>query len=153
MEKRIHRNKRSEDQVNFKQAMHRVLFRYFKFIMFPRKALARILAFFALYLDKNSEDCIFMKGILKTWDLIHLPTCGWYLDCLLKRPPSSELSFCESLEPPLKGQITTTSKSQAKDSIKKGGKKKKATPEANNLEVIVDVSSVLEDVEVSIKFF
>jgi hypothetical protein len=34
-----------------------------------------------------------------------------------------------------------------------GVNKNKATPEANNLEVIVDVSSVLEDVEVSIKFF
>jgi hypothetical protein len=125
LDKGIHKNKSSEDQVNFKQAMKRVLFRYFKFVLFPKNALSRTLAFFAAYLDKDSEDCMFTKAILKAWDLVHLPTCGWYLDFPLKRPPSSEVILCESLEPALKGQIASTPKVQAKDSVKKGGKWKK----------------------------
>jgi hypothetical protein len=72
---------------------------------------------------------MFTKAILKAWDLVHLPTCGWYLDFPLKRPPSSEVILCESLEPALKGQIASTPKVQAKDSVKKGGKRKKSTPE------------------------
>jgi hypothetical protein len=35
MEKGVHKNKKVEDQVNFKPAMRRVLFRYFKFMLFP----------------------------------------------------------------------------------------------------------------------
>jgi hypothetical protein len=53
-DKGVHKNKSSEDQVNFKQAMRRVLFRYFKFVLFPKKALSRIPTFFAAYLDKDS---------------------------------------------------------------------------------------------------
>jgi hypothetical protein len=37
MEKGIHKNKRSKDQVNFKQAMWRVIFRYFKSYCFARR--------------------------------------------------------------------------------------------------------------------
>jgi hypothetical protein len=85
-DKGLHKNKSSEDQVNFKQAMRRVLFRYFKFVLFPKKALSRTPTFFVAYLDKDSEDCIFTEAILKAWDPVHLPTCGWYLDCPLKRP-------------------------------------------------------------------
>jgi hypothetical protein len=114
------------------------------------KALARTLAFFAICLDKNSEDCIFMEGILKAWDPVHLPTCGWHLDCPLKRLLSSEVSLRELLEPALKGQIASIPKTQAKDSVRKDVKKKKSTPEAKNSNLIVEVASFLEDVEASI---
>jgi hypothetical protein len=163
LDKGVHKNKSSEDQVNFKQAMRKVLFKYFKFILFPKKALSRISAFFAAYLDKDSEDCMLTEAILKAWDPVHLPICGWYLDCPLKRPPSSEVTLHESLEPALKGQIASTPKVQAKDSIKKGGKWKKSTPEvkkstpeakkytpmATNSDVVIEVASILEDVETS----
>jgi hypothetical protein len=156
LEKGVHKNKSSEDQVNFKQAMKRVLFRYFKFVLLLKKALFRTPAFFAAYLDKDSEDCMFTEAILKAWDPVHLPTCGWYLDCLLKRPPSFEVSLHESLEPTLKGQIASTPKVQAKDSVKKGGKRKKSTPEAKkstpmdtNFDVVIEVASIFEDVETS----
>jgi hypothetical protein len=69
------------------------------------------------------------------------------LDCPLKRPPSFEVSLHESLEPTLRGQIATTSKPQAKDSIRIGGKKKKLTPEAKSLDMVVDVTSIPEDVK------
>jgi hypothetical protein len=106
--KGIHKNKKAEDQVNFKQAIQRVLFRYFKFILIPSKALARTPTFFAAYLDKDSEDCMFTNDILKTWDLVHLPSCGWYLDCPLKRPPSYKVSLRKSLEHVLKSKIAST---------------------------------------------
>jgi hypothetical protein len=71
-------------------------------------------------------------------------------------PPSSEVTFRESLEPTLKGQIAPTSKAQAKDSVKKGGKwkkstpkAKKSTPEATNSNVVVEVASIPVDVEAS----
>jgi hypothetical protein len=100
--------------------MQRVIFRYFRLFLFSTKALARTSAFFATYLNKDSEDCMFTEGILKAWDLVHLPTHKWYLDCLLKRPLSSKVSLCKSLEPALKGQIASTTKPQAKNSIRKG---------------------------------
>jgi hypothetical protein len=163
LDKGVHKNKSSEDQVNFKQAMRRVLFRYFKFVLFPKIALSRTPAFFAAYLDKDSEDCMFTEAIFKAWDPVHLPTYWWYLDCLLKRPPSSEVTLRESLEPALKGQIASIPKVQAKDSVKKGGKRKKSTPEvkkstpeakksilvATNSNVVIEVASILEDVETS----
>jgi hypothetical protein len=170
LDKGVHKNKSSEDQVNFKQAMKRVLFRYFKFVLFPKKALSRTPTFFVAYLDKDNEDCMFTEAILKAWDPVHLPTCGWYLDCPLKKPPSFEVTLRESLEPTLKGQITSIPKVQAKDSIKKGGKQKKSTPKvkkstpeakksipeakkstpvATNSDVVIEVASILEDVETS----
>jgi hypothetical protein len=157
LDKGVNKNKSSEDQVNFKQAMRRVLFRNFKFILFPNKALSRIPPFFVTYLDKDSEDCMFTEAILKAWDPVHLPTCGWYLDCPLKRPPSSKVTLCESLEPALKGQIASTPKAQAKDSVKKDGKRKKLTPEAKksipeatNSDVVVEVASIPEDSTINI---
>jgi hypothetical protein len=149
--------------VNFKPAMRRVLFRYFKFVLFPFKALARTPTFFATFLDKDSEDCMFTKAILKAWDPVHLPTCGWYLDCPLKRPPSSEVILHESLEPALKGKIASTPNPQTKESVKKGGKKKKpspetekstpeakkSTPETKSTDLVVDLESLTEDLEAS----
>jgi hypothetical protein len=146
--------------------MRRVLFRYFKFVLFPNKALARTPAFFATYLDNNSEDCMFTEAILKAWDLVHFPTCGWYLDYPLKRPPSSEVSLRESLEPALIGQITSVPKAQTKAFVKKGGKRKKSTPEAKKstpetkkstpeaktstrADVVVDLATLPEDLEAS----
>jgi hypothetical protein len=146
--------------------MRRVLFRYFKFVLFPSKALARTPAFFATYLDNNSEDCMFTEAILKAWDLVHFPTCGWYLDYPLKRPPSSEVSLRESLEPALIGQITSVPKAQTKAFVKKGGKRKKSTPEAKKstpetkkstpeaktstrADVDVDLATLPEDLEAS----
>jgi hypothetical protein len=93
---------------------------------------------------------MFTEAILKVWDPVHLPTCRWYLDCPLKRPPSSEVSLRESLELALKGQIASAFKAQAKDSIKKGGKRKKSTPEAKTstpADVVVDLAALLEDLE------
>jgi hypothetical protein len=156
-EKGVHKNKKAEDQVNFKQAMRRVPFRYFKFILFPLKALARTPTFFATFLDKDSEECKFTEAILKAWDPVYLPTCGWYLDCPLKRPQSSEVSFHESLELALKGKIASTSNPQAKESVKKCGKRKKSsleakisTTEAKTVDLVVDLGAFPKDLEASI---
>jgi hypothetical protein len=45
--------------------------------------------------------------------------------------------------------LYTCPNAQAKDSIKKGGKRKKSTPEATNSDVVVEVASIFEDVEAS----
>jgi hypothetical protein len=155
-EKGIHKNKKVEDQVNFKQAMQGVLFRYFKFMLFPSKALARTPAFFSTFLDKDSEDCMFTEAILKAWNPVYLLTCGCNLDCPLKWPPSSEVSLRESLEPALKCKIASTPNPQAKDSVKKGGKRKKSSPEAKKstpkaktTDVVVDLEALREDLEAS----
>jgi hypothetical protein len=143
IEKEVHKNKKAEDQMNFKQAVRRVLFRYFKFILFSLKALARTPTFFATFLDKDSEDCMFTEAILKAWDPVHSPTCGWYLDCPLKRPPSSKVSLCESLEPALKGKIASTPNPQTKEFVKGRKRKlsspeaKKSTPEAKTTDLVV----------------
>jgi hypothetical protein len=86
LDKGIHKNKNFEDEVNFKQAMRRVLFRYFKFVLFSNKALARIPTFFTTYLDNNSEDCMFTEAILKAWDLVHYPHVGGTWTALLRCP-------------------------------------------------------------------
>jgi hypothetical protein len=93
---------------------------------------------------------MFTEGILKSWDPVHFLSCGWYLDCILKRPPSSEVSLHESLEPDLKDKIASTPKPQAKESVKKVGKRKKSTPEAKKLNVVLDVEALPENVEASI---
>ena len=134
--------------------MWKVLFRYFKFILFRSKTLARTPAFFATLLDKDSEDCMFTKAILKAWDPVHLSTCGWYLDYPLKKPPSSEVSFHESLEPTSKGKIASIPNLQAKDFVKKGGKRKKSSPvakksttKAKTTDVVVDLEAFPKDLE------
>jgi hypothetical protein len=129
VEKGIHKNKSSEDQLYFTEAMRRILYRYFKFILFPRKACARTPAYFASYLDIDNEDCMFTESIIKNWDPVHFPTCGWYLDCPLKRPPSFEISLRESLEPALIGQVTIVSKPPPTEKEKKGRKKKQVSPD------------------------
>ena len=72
---------------------------------------------------------MFTESIIKNWDPVHFPTCGWYLDCPLKRPPSFEISLRESLEPALIGQVTIVSKPPPTEKEKKGRKKKQVTPD------------------------
>jgi hypothetical protein len=52
----------------------------------------------------------------------------------------------------LKGKIASIPKPQLKEFLKKGGKRKKSTPEAKKLDV-VDVEALPEDVEASIVNF
>jgi hypothetical protein len=79
------------------------------------------------------------------------------LDCPLKKPPSSEVILRESLEPALKGKIASIPNPQEKESVKKGRKRKKpspetkkSTPETKSANLVVDLESLTEDLEASI---
>jgi hypothetical protein len=101
-EKGVHKNNPPEKQLNFAPALKRVVYRYFKFVLFPAHAISKSSAFFTDYKDTESKSSIYTEGILKSWSPIHLGTCAWYLDCPLKKPPSNEIALCDSLEPSLK---------------------------------------------------
>jgi len=66
VDKGIHINNKIDKQLNFKPAIQRVIYRYFKYVLFPAKAISKSPTFFANYLDKGSEDCMFTEEIMKS---------------------------------------------------------------------------------------
>lgn len=96
-----HKNKTKDQQPNFQPALRRILYRYFKYVLLPRKALSRVPAFFPTYLDTTSPECMFTPAILKAWDNCHYDRCGWYLDCPVKKPPPFDVQLRDSLQPTL----------------------------------------------------
>ena len=147
VDKGIHKNNKIDKQLNFKPAMQRVLYRYFKYVLFPAKAISKSPTFFANYLDKESEECMFTEEIMKSWDPIHWERCGWYLDCPLKRPPTFDIALRDSIEPALKGTAIVVSKTIDKDAAKKT---KKIKPKPKKL--VVQLDEVDEDVLVQDSF-
>jgi hypothetical protein len=105
--------------LNFDPALKRVVYRYFKFVLFPTHAISKSPAFFTDYKDTESENSMYTQGILKSWSLVHLETCAWYLDCPLKKPPSNEIALHDSLEPSLKSIEPAWPGGVAKDTSKK----------------------------------
>lgn len=97
----VHKNKTPEQMPNFTQAVKRVLFRYFKYILYPRKAVSKVPTFFTNYLDLTSSECMYTPAMLKAWDPVHYERCGWYMDCPPKRPPAFDVSLRDSLQPAL----------------------------------------------------
>ena len=86
-DKGTHKNNPPEKQHFFVQAVRRVMYRYFRYVLLPRKAISKVYVFFPNYLDIDSTDSMFTPAILKAWDPIHFQQCGWYLDCPVKKPP------------------------------------------------------------------
>jgi hypothetical protein len=118
-EKGVHKNNLIEKQLNFFPALKRVVYRYFKFVLFPAHAITKSPAFFSDYKDTESENSMYTQDILKSWNKVHLETWAWYLNCPLKKPPSSEIALCDSLEPSLKNCEATCPILVAKDTMKK----------------------------------
>jgi hypothetical protein len=94
-----HKNNPPEKQPFFIQAVRRVLYRYFRYVLLPRKAISKVPPFFPNYLDIESADSMFTPAIIKSWDPIHFQQCGWYLDCPLKKPPPFDIALRESIQP------------------------------------------------------
>ena len=94
-----HKNNPPEKQPFFVQAVRRVLYRYFRYVILPRKAISKVPAFFPNYLEIKSPDSMFTPAIRKTWDPIHFQQCGWYLDCLVKKPPPFDIAIRDFLQP------------------------------------------------------
>jgi hypothetical protein len=82
------------------------LYRYFKYILFPAKAVSRSPPLFVNYLDEESDEFMLTEGLMKQWDIVHWDRCGWYLDCPVYKPPSFDIALRDSLEPTLIGTGT-----------------------------------------------
>jgi hypothetical protein len=143
-EKGVHKNNPIEKQLNFFPALKHVVYRYFKFVLFPAHAITKSPAFFSDYKDTESENNMYTQGILKSWSKVHLETCAWYLDCPLKKPPSSEIALRDSLEPSLKNCEAIRSVLVAKDTVKKQKEPKPKEPKRKA--IIVDDSD--EDIAI-----
>jgi hypothetical protein len=128
-EKGVHKNNTPEKQLNFGPALKRVVYRYFKFVLFPAQAISKSPAFFTNYKDIESESSMYTQGILKSWSTVHLEACGWYLDCPLKKPPSFEIALHDSLEPSLKSFEPTHPSNIANDTSKKPKEPKPKQPQ------------------------
>ena len=94
-----HKNNPPEKQPFFVQDVRRVLYRYFRYVLLPRKAISKVHVFFPNYLDIDSTDSMFTPAIIKAWDPIHFQHCGWYLDCLVKKPPPFDIALRDSIQP------------------------------------------------------
>jgi hypothetical protein len=105
--------------LNFGPALKRVVYRYFKFVLFFAQAISKFPAFFTNYKDMESEDSMYTQGILNSWNTVHLETCAWYLDFPLKKPTSFDIALCDSLEPSIGNNEPIRSVSSAKDASKK----------------------------------
>jgi hypothetical protein len=134
----VHKNNTLEKQLDFGPALKRVVYKYFKYVLFPAHAISKSPAFFTDYKDIESESSMYTQGILKSWSTVHLEACAWYLDFPLKKPPSSEIALRNSLEPSLKNSEPTRLVSTAKETIKKPKEPKPKEPKYKA--IIVDDS-------------
>jgi hypothetical protein len=149
VEKGVHKNNPCEKQLGFKQAMQRTLYRYFKYVLFPAKAISKSPPFFDAYLDTGSEECMFTDGILRDWSAAHLEKCGWYLDTPLKRPPTFDVAFRNSVQPDLLGVEVVSSKSLEKVEGKKV-KKTRGNKAAPTMAVEVPVADPIMSIVVDL---
>ena len=94
-----HKNNPPDKQHFFVQAVRRVLYRYFRYVLLPRRAISKVPIFSPNYLDIESTDSMFTPAIIKTWDPIHFQQCGWYLDCPIKKPPLFDIALRDSIQP------------------------------------------------------
>ena len=108
----------------FYLAMRRVFYRYFKYVIFPAKAISKSPNSLANYLDIDSEKFMFTEGIIKSWDPMHFEKCGWYLDCLLKTPLTFDIILRDAIQPALKGATIVAPPIMDRDIAKKPRKTK-----------------------------
>jgi hypothetical protein len=121
-----HKNNPAEKQHFFVQVVRRVLYRYFRYVLLPRKAISKVPPFFPNYLDIESPDSMFTPTITKSWDPIHFSQCGWYLDCPLKKPPLFDIAFRDSIQPLLPSPVTSIPASQS-PTLAQGGSSRSKT--------------------------
>ena len=120
-----HKNNPPEKQHFFVQAVRRVLYRYFWYVLLLMKAISKVPPFSPNYLDIQSLDSMFTPAILKTWDLIHFHQCGWYLDCPLKKPPPFDIALRDSIQPLLPSPAASVPASQSPTPPKGGSSESK----------------------------
>lgn len=87
IEKTVHKNFTINKQYLFKPALHRVIYKYFKYVLFRAKTISRSQPFFLNYLENGSEDFMPIVGIMKQWDKVHCEGYG----CILTVPLTNHL--------------------------------------------------------------
>jgi hypothetical protein len=154
-EKRVHKNNPPEKQLKFGPALKRVVYRYFKFVLFPAHAISKSPTFFTDYKDTESKSSMYTQGILKSWSPVHLETCTWYLDCPLKKPLSNEIALRDFLEPSLKsieparpGGATKDTSKNPKDPKPKEPKRKAIIVDDNDEDTTVMEAPALYSADV-----
>ena len=120
-----HKNNPPEKQPFFAQAVRRVLYRYFRYILLPRKAISKVPPFFPNYLDIQSPDSMFTPAIIKTWDPINCQHCGWYFDYPFKKPPAFDIPLRDSIQPILPSPSASGPLSQSPTPPKGGSSRNK----------------------------
>jgi hypothetical protein len=120
-----HKNNPPDKQPFFLQAVRRVLYRYFRYVLLPRKAISKVPPFFPNYLDIQSPDSMFTPAIIRTWDPTHFYQCGWYLDCPLKKPPPFDVALRDSIQPLLPSPAASVPASQSPSPPKGGSSRTK----------------------------
>jgi hypothetical protein len=126
-----HKNNPPDKQHFFVQAVRRVLYRYFRYVLLPRKAISKVPAFFPNYLDVASPDSMFTLAIIKTWDPIHFQQCGWYLDCPFKKPPPFDITLRDSIQPLLPSPGASIPGSRSPTPSKGGSSRSKTATKGN----------------------
>jgi hypothetical protein len=111
----------------FDQVVRRVLYRYFRYVLIPKKTISNVSAFFSNYLDIESHDFMFTPAIIKTWNPTLFHQCGWYLDCPLKKPPPFDIALRNSIQPLLPSPAASVPTSQSSTSPKDGSSRSKTT--------------------------
>ena len=120
-----HKNNPPDKQPLFVQAVRRVLYRYFRYVLLPRKAISKVPPFFPNYLDIESADSMFTPAIIKNWDPIHFQQCGWYLDCPFKKPPPFDIALRDSIQPLLSSPVASVPGTESPLPHKGGSSKSK----------------------------
>ena len=69
--KKVDKNLPSRAQPGLKQAISRVIYRYFKYVLLPRNVVEYTPAFFDSFLDLAAPSFIFTNGISKHWGPNH----------------------------------------------------------------------------------
>jgi hypothetical protein len=146
-----HKNNPPEKQPFFVQAVRRVLYRYFRYVLLPRKAISKVPPFFPNYLDIESADSMFTPAIMKTWDPIHFQHCGWYLDCPLKKPPDFDIALRESIQPLLPSPAASIPGTESPIPPQGGSSKSQTTlkgsrPQGSKRKAVELVEEPLDDV-------
>jgi hypothetical protein len=69
--KGVHKNHLPEFQIGLDKAVARVLFRYFKFVLYSRNATSKTPSFFPSYLDRRAKNCMISDEISSKWKKEH----------------------------------------------------------------------------------
>ena len=126
-----HKNNPPDKQPFFFQVVRRVLYRYFRYVLLPRKAISKVPPFSLNYLDITIPDSMFTPAIIKTWDPTHFHQCGWYLDCPLKKPPPFDIALRDSIQPLLPSPAASVPASQSPTPPTGGSSRNKTVAKGN----------------------